>query len=212
MPRGVRSENSARRGELGGACCAYHHGEKVVDLWGGIRNRADGRAVGAGHDGHRPLGHERTGSHDAGTRPLPRLSRLRRSGGHVLARVRSAGRRRLSPSASSWRTRRDTVAFDEPVDRDVGWPSSIASRWYWPVEKPGMRARARARPTHALTLGFYEGELMRRVDPRHRSLGQFFQDEVASPLGEDVYIRLAQRRCSELLASRPCRRRAGSAC
>src|SRR6185503_8300609 len=25
--------------ELGGACCAFHHGEKVVDLWGGIRNK-----------------------------------------------------------------------------------------------------------------------------------------------------------------------------
>jgi hypothetical protein len=33
------AENFARRGELGGACCAYHHGENVVDLWGGIRNK-----------------------------------------------------------------------------------------------------------------------------------------------------------------------------
>jgi CubicO group peptidase (beta-lactamase class C family) len=41
-----------------------------------------------------------------------------------------------------------------------------------------------------LTLGFYQGELMRRVDPQHRSLGQFFEDEIASPLGLDVFIRL----------------------
>ena len=33
------AENFARRGELGGACCAYHRGEKVVDLWGGVRTR-----------------------------------------------------------------------------------------------------------------------------------------------------------------------------
>jgi hypothetical protein len=33
------ADNFARRHELGGACCAYVHGEKVVDLWGGIRNR-----------------------------------------------------------------------------------------------------------------------------------------------------------------------------
>jgi hypothetical protein len=33
---------------------------------------------------------------------------------------------------------------------------------------------------------------MRRVDPRHRSLGQFFQDEIATALGEDVYIRLPE--------------------
>ena len=28
-------ENFSRRKELGGACCVYRHGEKVVDLWGG---------------------------------------------------------------------------------------------------------------------------------------------------------------------------------
>ncbi len=36
------AENFSRRKELGAACCVYHHGEKVVDLWGGIRNKATG--------------------------------------------------------------------------------------------------------------------------------------------------------------------------
>ena len=36
------AENFARRREMGGACCAYHRGEKVVDLWGGIRNKQTG--------------------------------------------------------------------------------------------------------------------------------------------------------------------------
>jgi CubicO group peptidase (beta-lactamase class C family) len=36
------AENFARRRELGGACCAYHRGEKVVDLWGGVRNTLTG--------------------------------------------------------------------------------------------------------------------------------------------------------------------------
>ena len=36
------AENFTRRRELGGACCAYYHGEKVVDLWGGIRNKRRG--------------------------------------------------------------------------------------------------------------------------------------------------------------------------
>ena len=30
------------------------------------------------------------------------------------------------------------------------------------------------------------------MDPQHRSLGQFFHDEVASRLGEDLYIRLPE--------------------
>ena len=36
------AENFVRRRELGGACCAFHRGEKVVDLWGGIRNKRTG--------------------------------------------------------------------------------------------------------------------------------------------------------------------------
>src|SRR5215470_15115135 len=36
--RNVFVENFERRHELGGACCAYYRGEKVVVLWGGIRN------------------------------------------------------------------------------------------------------------------------------------------------------------------------------
>src|SRR5689334_25382322 len=36
------TENFNRRHELGGACCAYYNGEKVVDLWGGIRNKQTG--------------------------------------------------------------------------------------------------------------------------------------------------------------------------
>jgi hypothetical protein len=42
---GVRTafvENFTRRHELGGACCVYYRGEKVVDLWGGVRNKATG--------------------------------------------------------------------------------------------------------------------------------------------------------------------------
>src|SRR5690348_11292068 len=35
-------ENFARRLELGGACCAFFQGEKVVDLWGGVRNKKSG--------------------------------------------------------------------------------------------------------------------------------------------------------------------------
>ena len=40
--RRVRREFRPSRHELGGACCAYRHGEKVVDLWGGVRNKATG--------------------------------------------------------------------------------------------------------------------------------------------------------------------------
>jgi CubicO group peptidase (beta-lactamase class C family) len=81
-------------------------------------------------------------------------------------------------------------AFSEPVDRavvaDLDRLAIVLARQK-PAWEPGTR-----QAYHALTLGFYEGELLRRVDPRRRSLGQFFQDEIACPLGEDVYIRLPE--------------------
>jgi hypothetical protein len=33
------TENFARRHELGGGCCAYHQGTKVVDLWAVFETR-----------------------------------------------------------------------------------------------------------------------------------------------------------------------------
>src|SRR3954454_15628965 len=40
--RDAFAENFSRRYELGGACSAYYRGDKVVDLWGGVRNRQTG--------------------------------------------------------------------------------------------------------------------------------------------------------------------------
>ena len=81
-------------------------------------------------------------------------------------------------------------AFDEPVDRlvvaDLDRLAEVMAR-HKPAWEPGTR-----QAYHGLTLGFYEGELIRRVDPGHRTLGQFFHDEIAAPLGEDFYIRLPE--------------------
>jgi CubicO group peptidase (beta-lactamase class C family) len=52
-----------------------------------------------------------------------------------------------------------------------------------PAWQPGTR-----HGYHALSLGFYEGELIRRVDPQRRTLGRFFQDELAAPLGVEFYF------------------------
>jgi CubicO group peptidase (beta-lactamase class C family) len=81
-------------------------------------------------------------------------------------------------------------ALDEPLDRrliaDLDRLAVVLARQK-PAWEPGTR-----QAYHAITLGFYEGELLRRLDPRHRSLGQFFQEEIASPLGVDAYIRLPE--------------------
>jgi CubicO group peptidase (beta-lactamase class C family) len=80
--------------------------------------------------------------------------------------------------------------LDERIDRslvaDIDRLDVVLARQE-PRSTPGTR-----QAYHAITLGFYESALLRRVDPLHRSLGQFFQDEIASPLGLDVYIRLPE--------------------
>jgi len=40
--RDAFAENFYKRGELGAACCVYHNGERVIDLWGGVRNKSTG--------------------------------------------------------------------------------------------------------------------------------------------------------------------------
>ncbi|MCR9195826.1 MAG: beta-lactamase family protein, partial [Hyphomonas sp.] len=53
---------------------------------------------------------------------------------------------------------------------------------------------------HIISLGFYEGELIRLVDPQRRTLGQVFQEDIATPLGIDFYIRLPPEIPNERLA------------
>ena len=36
------AENFSRGREVGAACCVYHTRERVIDLWGGVRNKSTG--------------------------------------------------------------------------------------------------------------------------------------------------------------------------
>jgi CubicO group peptidase (beta-lactamase class C family) len=182
-------ENFTRRHELGGACCAYVHGEKVVDLWGGVRNKETGE----------PWQQDTMVVVHSATKGLAAMTlALAHSRGWLDYQERVAT---YWPEFAQHGKEKITVrqllahqaglfAFDEPVDRsvvaDLDRLAQVMTR-HEPAWEPGTR-----QAYHAITLGFYEGELMRRVDPRHRSLGQFFQDEIATPLGEDVYIRLPE--------------------
>ena len=181
--------NFAQRHELGGACCVYHRGEKVVDLWGGIRDKRTGESwnrdtmviVWSATKGLAAMtlavAHSR-GWLDYEERVCAYWPEFAQHG-----KKNVTVRQLLGHQAGLF-------AFDEPVDRDVvADPDRLAIvlARQKPAWEPGTR-----QAYHALTLGFYEGELLRRVDPRHRTLGQFFQDEIASPLGEDVYIRLPE--------------------
>ena len=182
-------ENFVRRHELGGACCVYLDGEKVVDLWGGIRHKTTGEpweqdTMVVVHSATKGLAamtlaiaHSR-GWLDYDERVAFYWPEFAQNG-----KSRITVRQLLAHQAGLF-------AFDEPVDRNtvanLDELAAVMAR-HTPAWEPGTR-----QAYHGLTIGFYEGELMRRVDPVHRTLGQFFRDEIATPLGEDFYIGLPE--------------------
>jgi CubicO group peptidase (beta-lactamase class C family) len=56
--------------------------------------------------------------------------------------------------------------------------------WAW---KDGANAGHTPRLYHAVTRGWVLSQILMRVDPAKRTVGQFLQDEVAGPLGADFF-------------------------
>jgi CubicO group peptidase (beta-lactamase class C family) len=190
--------NFVRRRELGGACCAYHRGEKVVDLWGGIRNERTGEPwrqdtmviVYSASKGLAAmtlaLAHSR-GWLDYEERMATYWPEFAQNG-----KERVTVRQLLAHQAGLY-------ALDEQIDRgivaDLDRLAIVLARQK-PAWEPGTR-----QAYHAITLGYYESELLRRIDPERRSLGQFFHEEIASRLGLDVYLRLPEEIPNSRLAT-----------
>lgn len=187
---GVRAaflENFTQRHEAGGACCIYHHGKKVVDLWGGVRNRQTGD----------PWEHDTMVIVYSASKGLAAM---------VLAIAHSRGWLDYDERVGRYwpefaQNGKDAItvrqllghqaglfAIDESVDRsmlmDLDRFAAVLARQS-PAWAPGTR-----QAYHALSLGFYENELFRRVDPMHRTLGEFFHDELVLPLGLDAHLRI----------------------
>jgi CubicO group peptidase (beta-lactamase class C family) len=181
------AENFTRRREVGAACCVYHKGEKVVDLWGGVRNKTTGEAW---EEDTMALVYSATKGLSAMTLAIAH-SRGWLDYDELVCKYwpefaqngkeKITVRQLLAHQAGLF-------ALDVPVDRSVVADLdrlAFVLACQKPAWEPGTR-----QAYHAVSLGFYEGELLRRTDPQHRSLGQFFQDEVATPLGLEFYIRL----------------------
>lgn len=197
----VREEfraNFARRGELGAACAAYVRGEKVVDLWGGYRDA--GRQDRWAEDTlvlvySTSKGMAATAVALARSRGLLDYDALVADYWPEFAQNGKGAitvRQLLSHQAG-------LSGLDVPLDSrkladlDVVADALARQRPAW---KPGTR-----QGYHALTIGWYESELLRRVDPEHRSLGRFFAEEVAAPLGLEFYFGLPRSVASERVAA-----------
>jgi len=182
-------ENWSRHGEVGAAFCVYQRGERIIDLWGGLRNRATDEPW------------------EEDTMVLV-FSTTKGMAGLAMALLHSRGlldyEERVSnywPEFAQQDKERVTVrqllshqaglyTLDEPIDgsivADLDRLAEVLARQR-PAWEPGT-----CQAYHAVTLGFYESELLRRLDPQHRSLGRFFHEEIASPLDLDFYIGLPE--------------------
>lgn len=186
----VREEferNFSERDELGAACCAYVGGEKIVDLWGGVRDRKTGAAweedtlvltfsttkgvsalvVAFAHSRGFIDYDERVATY------WPEFAQNGKAGVTV--------RQLLNHQAG-------LCSLDEPLNpwvlSDLDRVAEILAKQR-PAWEPGTR-----QGYHYLTLGLCENELIRRVDPQGRSLGRFLREEIMDPLDEEFYVGL----------------------
>ena len=143
----VRQEferNFEKRRELGAAVAAYVEGEKVVDLWGGVRDARDGSPWQRGHARDRLLHLEGAGRDDAGARPLARLARLRRARADLWPEFGQNGKEEVTVRQLLGHEAGVPV-IDEPLDAemlaDFDAPGRRDRRG---SSRPGSRARATA--------------------------------------------------------------------
>jgi len=185
--REVFRRNFTDRREIGAACAVFLRGENVVDLWGGVRDGTTGEpwqedtmtVVFSSTKGMSAIA--MAVAHARGLfdydEPVAKYWPEFAQHGKGAITVRTL----LSHQAG-------LCAVDDPLDvRDLADLDRVARALA--AQKPAWRPGDR-HGYHAISLGFYEGEILRRVDPEKRSLGRFFHDEVASPLGIEFYIGL----------------------
>lgn len=179
--------NFAERGEIGAAISAYWRGKKVVDLWGG--RRAPGGDAPWEED-TMVVVHSTTKGVSAMTlavanargwldyeAPVARYWPEFAQAGKQAVTVRQL----LGHEAGLvWLD--EELSFDRL--RDLDDVARVLARQK-PAWKPGTR-----HGYHAATIGLYMQEIMRRVDPAHRTLGRFFREEIGEPLGLDFHIGL----------------------
>ena len=186
----VRAEferNFTERGEIGAAVAAYWRGEKVVDLWGGRRTP----------ESDQPWNEDTMVIVMSSTKGLAAMTLAVANARGWLDYDAPVARYwpEFAQNGKAWVTVRQLLAheaglvlLDETLTieklHDQDYMAALLAR-QTPAWTPGTR-----HGYHTMTLGLYMQQLIRRADPAHRSLGRFFHDEIAVPLGLDFYIGL----------------------
>lgn len=173
--------------EVGAAVAVYRDGVKVVDLWGGYRN-------GLTKDPWRPETMVNMFSTTKGVAAL--LVALAVSRGLISYDAKVADYwPEFAQAGKADVTVRQLLGHQaglcalkpKPTLADVADPVRLSPilAAQAPAWRPGTR-----HGYHAISLGWYESELIRRADPAGRTLGRYLADEIVAPLGLDLYIGL----------------------
>ncbi|MFN8049981.1 MAG: serine hydrolase domain-containing protein [Acidimicrobiales bacterium] len=179
--------NFAERGDVGGAVAVYLDGEPVVDLQGGVTEPGGSEPYGPHHLQlvySSTKGATAICAHMLAERGLldldaPVATYWPEFAAHGKADVPVSwllSHQVGLPDVDREMTREDALAWDPVVEA----LADSAPMW-----EPGTQ-----RGYHAVTYGYLVGEVVRRVSGR--SLGQFFAEEVAAPLGLEFWIGLPE--------------------
>jgi len=193
--------NFDRRGERGAAVAVYHHGRKVVDLWGGTK---DGDAQGEAAPWEAGTAQVVRSASKGIAAVVPLL--LHQRGqldldapvGTYWPEFKAAGKERvLVRQLLSHRAGLpvlDTPLTPAEAIDGVSGPAAVAAQA--PVWEPGTD-----HGYHAQTYSWLLGELVRRITGR--TIGNWIAEEISGPLGLDLWLGLpasAQSRVGRLAA------------
>ncbi|MGH7821373.1 MAG: serine hydrolase domain-containing protein, partial [Candidatus Binatia bacterium] len=179
--------NFAERGEVGAAVAVFVDGHRAVDLWGGVADRRAGTPW-------RENTLQMVFSSTKGATALCAHVLAARGALDLDAPVArywpefAAGGKAEIPVRMLLNHQAGLAAIDEPLPVEAAYDWSVmtgALERQAPLWEPGT-----AHGYHAFTFGWLVGEVVRRVSGR--SLGTFFHEEVARPLGLDFWIGLPE--------------------
>lgn len=179
--------NFVERREIGAACAVVVDGEMVVDLWGGHLDRAR----------KKPWQSDTLVTVFSTTKGMAAAAMLV---------AHSRGLFELDqPVSAYWpefaENGKEAITVDQLLRHEAGLAvidekldlkiladferlGAILAR-----QKPGWTPGAE-HGYHAQSLGWYESQLLARVDPQQRPIGRFFAEEIATPLDVEFHIGL----------------------
>ena len=183
------AQNFDERAEVGAAVCVYLDGEPVVDLWGGL---ADAQLGLPWLDDTIVLVYSSTkGVTSICASVLVERGLLDPDAtvASVWPEFAAAGKGNVTiAQVLSHQVGLPYVEGDYTLDEVLSWDPIVAQlERQTPIWEPGTK-----HGYHMRTFGWLVGEIIRRCDPQHRTVGRFLRDEVAGPVGAEFWIGLPE--------------------